>query len=280
MYLCSPSIGSSLLISYLIIIFGFDFTIHSVNLVDFEHPFFSRVWHGVHILDASSPLLTDKASQTIQANNGSWPSSWFEHPAIIQEKLDFEDLILTVAGVSNVSAVTVHAYKRYKIGDVLIGYNFAPLVFRDRKTGILDCDLALANDVREQSGLPGEDLAERCDETAVLSQSVKNKSLRKNKGLVGSGGGEDDRNSRPVLMRHSTIRIKPSVSLSHDDALDMKLSIPSRGSSDPLADRPSVTGPAATSSVTRSMSADHLTMASSDSSDDKEKGGSVSIRAL
>jgi hypothetical protein len=250
-------------------------TIHSVNLVDFEHPFFSRVWHGVHILDASSPLLTDKARQTIQANNGSWPSSWFEHPTIIQEKLDFEDLILTVAGVSNVSAVTVHAYKRYKIGDVLIGYNFAPLVFRDRKTGILDCDLALANDVREQSGLPGEDLAERCDEAAVLNQSGKNKSLRKNKGIVESGGGEDDRNSRPVLMRHSTIRIKPSVSLSL-----MKLSIPSRGSSDPLVDRPSVTGLAATSSVTRSMSADHLTMASSDSSDDKEKGGNVSIRVL
>ena len=115
-----------------------------------------------------------------------------------------------MAGVSNVSAVTVHAYKRYKIGDVLIGYNFAPLVFRDRKTGILDCDLALANDVREQSGLPGEDLAERCDEAAVLSQSV-NKSLRKNKGLIESGGGGEDDNSRPALMRHSTIRIEPSV---------------------------------------------------------------------
>jgi hypothetical protein len=138
--------------------------------------------------------------------------------------------------------------------------------------------LALANDVREQSGLPGEDLAERCDEAVVLSQSV-NKSSRKNKGLVEGGGGGEDDNSRPALMRHSTIRIKPSVSLSHD-ALDMKHPIPSRGSSDPLVDRPSVTSPAATSSVTRSMSADHLTMASSDSSDDKEKGGSVSIRVL
>ena len=175
---------------------------HSVNLVDFEHPFFSRVWHGVHILDSTSPLLTDKARQQIQANNGSWPSSWFEHPHLIQEKLDFEDLILTVAGVSNVSAVTVHAYKRYKIGDVLIGYNFAPLVFRDRKTGMLEVDLALANDVREQNGLPGEDLMERMD----CGGGVLNESLISKK-----EGFECHRSSSmsSTTRNNSTIRIKP-----------------------------------------------------------------------
>lgn len=131
-----------------------------VNLVDFEHPFFSRVWHGVHILDASSPLLTDEAKRTIRQNNGSWPSSWFV-PDAIREKLDFHDLIVTVMGISNVSAVTVHAYKQYKIGDVLIGYNFAPLVFRDKATGVLEVDRTLENDVREQQGLQGEDLSVR-----------------------------------------------------------------------------------------------------------------------
>lgn len=86
-----------------------------VNLVDFEHPFFSRVWHGVHILDATSPLLTDVARRRIQENGGSWPSEWFD-PEVIPGKLEFNDLVVTVAGISNVSAVTVHAYKRYKIG--------------------------------------------------------------------------------------------------------------------------------------------------------------------
>ena len=43
-----------------------------VNLVDFEHPFLSRVWHGVHILDATSPLLTDRTRARIRENNGSW----------------------------------------------------------------------------------------------------------------------------------------------------------------------------------------------------------------
>ncbi|KAL3775946.1 hypothetical protein ACHAW5_000895 [Stephanodiscus triporus] len=131
-----------------------------VNLVDFEHPFLSRVWHGVHILDATSPLLTDKARQRIKENNGSWPSNWLD-PDVIRSKLEFHDLIVTVAGLSNVSAVTVHAYKRYKIGDVLIGFNFAPLVFGDSKTGLLEVDLARANDVREQSGLRGENLSQR-----------------------------------------------------------------------------------------------------------------------
>lgn len=90
-----------------------------VNLVDFEHPFLSRCWHGVHILDSTSPLLTDQARERIKQNNGSWPSHWFD-PEIIRSKLEFHDLVVTVAGISNVSAVTVHAYKRYKIGDVLM----------------------------------------------------------------------------------------------------------------------------------------------------------------
>ena len=166
-----------------------------VNLVDFEHPFFSRVWHGVHVLDATSPLLTDKAKQRILANNGSWPTEWFQ-PDVIRTKLEFNDLIMTVAGISNISALTVHAYKRYKIGDVLIGYNFAPLVFRDKESGMLTVDKSLVNDVREQDGLEGEDL------------SVRRLSAE---GMVEGCGGDDDDNSRPALMRHSTIRIKPSV---------------------------------------------------------------------
>jgi hypothetical protein len=90
-----------------------------VNLVEFEHPFFSRVWHGVHILDASSPLLTEKARRRIKENDGSWPSEWFE-PQIIREQLEFNDLVVTVAGISNVSALTVHGYKRYKVIALLV----------------------------------------------------------------------------------------------------------------------------------------------------------------
>ena len=131
-----------------------------VNLVNYEHPFLSRVWHGVHILDSSSPLLTDMARQRIEVNGGSWPSQWFD-PDIIRSKLDFHNLIVTVIGLSNVSAMAVHAYKRYKIGDVLIGFNFAPIVFRDIETGLVEVDFDMANDVREQLGLRCENLSMR-----------------------------------------------------------------------------------------------------------------------
>ena len=114
-----------------------------------------------------------------------------------------------MAGVSNVSAVTVHAYKRYKIGDVLIGYNFAPLVFRDRKTGMLDVDLALANDVREQNGLPGEDLTER-----VYEKKMKHEGIVSTKDGFECGAGVGRRGS---MERQSTIRIKPGRS---QDALE------------------------------------------------------------
>mmetsp|Transcript_6656 Transcript_6656/g.13857 ORF Transcript_6656/g.13857 Transcript_6656/m.13857 type:complete len:173 (+) Transcript_6656:717-1235(+) len=86
-----------------------------VNLVDYEHPFFSKVWHGVHVLDSNSTLLTNSARKKIQDNGGSWPSEWFK-PKIIHDILDFEDLVVTVAGISSVSAVSGYAYKRYKKG--------------------------------------------------------------------------------------------------------------------------------------------------------------------
>mmetsp|Transcript_31646 Transcript_31646/g.65050 ORF Transcript_31646/g.65050 Transcript_31646/m.65050 type:complete len:83 (+) Transcript_31646:61-309(+) len=68
-------------------------------------------------------------------------------------------------------AIFVH-FTQHK--DVLIGFNFAPLVFQNKSTGMLEVDLSLAHDVREQRG----------------------------------GGGEDLRQSR--LQRHQSIRIKKS----------------------------------------------------------------------
>ena len=130
-----------------------------VNLVDFEHPFFARVWHGVHVLDATSPLLTDSAKKRIKENGGRWPETWLERPEKIRRKLDFQSLIVTVSGVSNVSACTVHAYKRYKSEDVIVGFDFAPLVYENESQGRLEVDLSLVNDVREQHKGGGEDLA-------------------------------------------------------------------------------------------------------------------------
>lgn len=64
----------------------------TVKLVDSEHPFFSRVWHGMHKLDATSPLLTNIARQKITENGGSWPRHWLD-PDIIRKKIDVDSLV-------------------------------------------------------------------------------------------------------------------------------------------------------------------------------------------
>jgi len=131
-----------------------------VNLVDYENPFFAQVWHGTHILDGSSPLLTQAARLKIRANGGSWPNKWFEKVDKIRRKLDFQHLIVTVAGVSNLSSCTVYAYKWYKFEDVIYGFDFAPLLYENEKTGKLEVDVGLVNDVREQVKGSGEELVE------------------------------------------------------------------------------------------------------------------------
>lgn len=145
-----------------------------VPLVDSEHPFFHRVWHGVHILDQQSPLLTAQAKKDLaKQEGGAWPEEWFD-PEIIKKKLEFSDLIMTVAGISNISAVTVHGYKRYKRGDVLIGFDFAPTLYRNMHNKRLEVDLSLAHDVLEQAGGGAEEL----DRGNRLESSIRIQSSR------------------------------------------------------------------------------------------------------
>lgn len=126
-----------------------------VNLVEFEHPFFSRVWHGCHRLNAQSPLLSPAARERIRRNGGYWPVDWC-NPESVRDNLMFSDFIVTLTGIANISAATVHAYKRYKAGDVLIGYEHASLLYKHPDTNRLKVDHNLAHDVIMQRGGGGE----------------------------------------------------------------------------------------------------------------------------
>ena len=64
-----------------------------VDLVDELNPFFARVWHGNHVLDQSSPLLSARARKAIERNGGAWPASWFKSPEKMRRKLDFHSLV-------------------------------------------------------------------------------------------------------------------------------------------------------------------------------------------
>lgn len=122
-----------------------------------EHPFFKRVWLACHILDDSSPLLTAKTRRAIRRNGGFWPAHLDSYEAV-RSSLDFNQILVSLNGVSNVSAADVYAQKIYDFVDVNIGYQFVNLLYRDAKDGSLMVDTTLINDVREQNGGGGEPL--------------------------------------------------------------------------------------------------------------------------
>jgi hypothetical protein len=49
---------------------------------------------------------------------------------------------------------------KYFYKDVIFGFDFAPLLYENQKTGKLEVDLGLVNDVREQRQGSGQDLRE------------------------------------------------------------------------------------------------------------------------
>jgi len=122
-----------------------------------EHPFFKRVWLACHVLDGSSPLLTQKTRKAIRRNGGFWPPHLNSYEAV-RNSLDFNQILVSLNGVSNVSAADVYAQKIYDVVDVNVGYHFVNLLYRDAKDGGLKVDTTLINDVREQNGGGGEPL--------------------------------------------------------------------------------------------------------------------------
>lgn len=121
-----------------------------------EHPFFKRVWLARHVLDEQSPLLTPRARKLIRRSKGSWPQSLNNH-AKVRDSLQFNQILVSLNGVSNVSASDVYAQKIYDFVDISIGYQFVNLLYRDER-GTLKVDTDLINDVMEQNGGGGEPL--------------------------------------------------------------------------------------------------------------------------
>jgi hypothetical protein len=122
-----------------------------------EHPFFKRVWVARHVLDESSPILTHSARRAIRSNGGFWPDS-LNTAGGIRRSLNFNQILVSLNGISNVSASDVYAQKIYDFADLNVGYNFVNMLYRDGDG--LKVDTVLINDVREQTGGGGEVLSE------------------------------------------------------------------------------------------------------------------------
>jgi hypothetical protein len=121
-----------------------------------DHPFFKRVWLARHILDDTSPILKPSVRRRIRRNNGYWPAKLNKYTDI-RDSLQFNQILVSLNGVSNVSASDVYAQKIYDFVDINVGYQFVNILYRDMD-GALKVDTDLINDVREQNGGGGEPL--------------------------------------------------------------------------------------------------------------------------
>ena len=116
-----------------------------------SHPFFKRVWIIRHKLDENSPLLSSVASDMIKANEGYWPEELSSYEKV-REHIQFNEIMVTLNGTSNVSGTNVYSQKTYDFVDVNIGYRFANTLVQDPKTKQIGVDISLINDVLEQHG--------------------------------------------------------------------------------------------------------------------------------
>lgn len=121
-----------------------------------DHPFFKRVWLGRHILDDTSPILKPKVRRQIRRNQGYWPERLNSYEGV-RSSLQFNQILVSLNGVSNVSASDVYAQKIYDFVDINVGYQFVNILYKDTD-GMLKVDTDLINDVREQHGGGGEPL--------------------------------------------------------------------------------------------------------------------------
>ena len=121
-----------------------------------EHPYFKRRWVGRHILDEDSPLVKPRVKRMIRKNKGYWPESLNDYAAV-RESILFNQILVSLNGVSNLSASEVYAQKIYDFVDMNVGYQFVNTLYKD-DDGALKVDTDLINDVREQHGGGGEPL--------------------------------------------------------------------------------------------------------------------------
>ena len=122
-----------------------------------DHPFFKRVWMAKHVLDEDSPLLCNDAKDLIRLNGGYWPLE-LNNAKAVRACVNFDQILVSLSGTSNADANTVYAQKIYGYSDLVVGYRFCNILFRNLD-GSLGVDQNLLNDVQEQVGGGAENIS-------------------------------------------------------------------------------------------------------------------------
>jgi hypothetical protein len=88
-------------------------TISKLALEFGDHPIFENDWLARHTLNENSPILTLCARNAIQKCGGYWPEN-MNNIEDIKKSLKFNQILVSLSGVFNLSAFDVYAQKIYK----------------------------------------------------------------------------------------------------------------------------------------------------------------------
>lgn len=91
-------------------------------------PLFDRVINIRHTLDEDSPLLKEEMRRMMEENDRKWPAS-IDTATAIRSSIDFEQIIVSLEGISDLNKSVVYARKIYSMKDVKIGWQFVDMSF-------------------------------------------------------------------------------------------------------------------------------------------------------
>jgi hypothetical protein len=120
----------------------------NVNVECNTHPFLKRVWTIRHVLNADSPLLSERAVRIVKESKGRWPAHacTFE---FIRANVEFQQLIVSLSGTK--TGINVYGLHLYDYQNLHVGYAFAPIL-RSAPGGRFEVDLDNIDSLREQRG--------------------------------------------------------------------------------------------------------------------------------
>jgi hypothetical protein len=113
-------------------------------------PLFQNVWTIRHVLDEKSPLLKPKIRTAIKDHQGSWTADMCSNPQAVQNCIQFEKILVSFSGTSQLNASSVYSQKVYSSEDLFVGYDFENMLII-KPFGNVGVDEGKVSMIREQS---------------------------------------------------------------------------------------------------------------------------------
>lgn len=117
-------------------------------------PVFSKAVYIRHHLNGTSHLLSKEIRRKIRRNGGTWPAELNSVEAL-KNALVFDELLVTLNGMSQISKSGVSLHKKYRVTDAEIGKQFVGLSHRNAN-GVVKVDFSKRDAIVDQTFLPSQ----------------------------------------------------------------------------------------------------------------------------